>query len=224
MRTPIILAALVCCTAPVMAQDTAPTVLDTLNEMQEESVPSIADVQSLFDQLYRVACPQVEDGYQEDPQSFDIRFRYESDDATQPDRLFTLYQFFCYPGAYNAAYVYFGWDAFEGLKPVGLVTPNLAVDYEGDEAAGTYDDTKVTSLAITGYVSRVVLLNPSFDPATNTISSYSHWRGLGDASSGGTWVFSQGEFVLRDYFVDATYDGEINPKTILDFRKPQLVK
>ena len=80
------------------------------------------------------------------------------------------------------------------------------------------------SIAITGYSARFTAVNAEYDPKTKTITSGSLWRGVGDASSGGTWVFDAGEFVLQTYEVDATYDGESNPKTIVDFAKPQMVK
>jgi hypothetical protein len=40
---------------------------------------------------------------------------------------------------------------------------------------------------------------------------------VGDASSRGTWVFADGGFRLIRYEVDASYDGEINPQTIVDY-------
>jgi hypothetical protein len=64
------------------------------------------------------------------------------------------------------------------------------------------------------------LVNSDFDPDTATLSSYSKWRGIGDASSSGTWVFDDGRFVLARYEVDASYDGEVNPETIVDYAKP----
>lgn len=221
MRTPTILAAVAFLSVtPAVAQEEQPTVLDTLNEMQEGTVPSIADVQAIFDSVYATACPRFPDGPYEDPQSFDIRFRYESDDETQPDRLLALYQFFCFAGAYNASYVFFSWDAIEGLRPVALPTPQLDVQYPPDD----YEMATITSLAIIGYLARPLVTNASFDPATKTISSYSAWRGIGDASSGGTWVFKEGDFVLETYFVDPTYDGEAIPRTIIDYTKPDPVK
>ncbi|TIV72916.1 MAG: DUF1176 domain-containing protein, partial [Mesorhizobium sp.] len=43
------------------------------------------------------------------------------------------------------------------------------------------------------------------------------WRGVGDASSSGTYLFRNGDFSLVQYDVDASYDGEINPQTIIDY-------
>ena len=33
----------------------------------------------------------------------------------------------------------------------------------------------------------------------------------------GTWLFRDGAFSLVQYDVDASYDGEINPETVLDY-------
>ena len=63
-----------------------------------------------------------------------------------------------------------------------------------------------------------MLANSSYDEATMSITSNAKWRGVGDASSAGTWIFRDGEFTLVRYDVDASYDGEINPETVLDFQ------
>ncbi|MGO4843166.1 DUF1176 domain-containing protein, partial [Rhizobiaceae sp. 2RAB30] len=49
------------------------------------------------------------------------------------------------------------------------------------------------------------------------LMSHAKWRGVGDASSTGTYIFREGTFTLVKYDVDASYDGEINPETVLDF-------
>ena len=201
---------------PVLGQE---TVLDALNDLNSGGAPSVAEIQPVFDTLYAQACPRFPDAPIEEPQSFDIRFRFDSDDPAQPQRLMQLYQFHCYSGAYNIIYVFFGWDQDTGLRPIALSHPQLDIAYET-----TADDSPVKSIAITGYSARFTAVNADYDPATKTITSGSLWRGIGDASSGGTWVFDDGEFVLRTYEVDASYDGESNPRTIIDFGKPQMVK
>ena len=46
------------------------------------------------------------------------------------------------------------------------------------------------------------------------------WRGLGDASSNGTWLFRDGTFTLVRYDVDASEDGKIDPQTVFDVDTP----
>jgi hypothetical protein len=201
---------------PVLAQD---TVLDALNDLNGGAAPGVEEIQPVFDALYGQGCPRFPDAPIEAPQSFEIRFRYSSDDPAQPERLMQLYQFHCYSGAYNVVYVFFGWDPDTGLRPIGLSYPQFDIEYEGET-----DDSPVKSIAITGYTARFTAVNAEYDPKTQTIVAGSAWRGIGDASSGGIWTFDEGEFRLVEYHVDATYDGEMNPKTIVDFQKPQPVK
>jgi Protein of unknown function (DUF1176) len=63
-------------------------------------------------------------------------------------------------------------------------------------------------MTLKGFTSSGSLINSEFDPKTNSISSFSKWRGIGDASSNGTWVFEDGAFVLKNFDIDPTYDGE----------------
>jgi hypothetical protein len=61
------------------------------------------------------------------------------------------------------------------------------------------------------------LVNSFYDPDSRTLTSWSKWRGVGDASATGKWLFRDGEFTLVRYDVDASYDGEINEQTVLDY-------
>lgn len=182
--------------------------------------PTAEAVQALSDQLYAEACPRFEGGYSEPAESFDIAFRYESDDAGQPERLLRLFRVFCFAGAYNMSNMFFTWDEIEGLRPLSFAQPRFAVTYEGEDGS----DAVVKSISITGLGSTVRLVNSAFDPEAGAITSNSYWRGLGDASSGGVWMLRDGEFVLQTYYVDGSYDEQINPVTIVDYTKPQKVK
>ena len=71
--------------------------------------------------------------------------------------------------------------------------------------------------SIVGYTAESTLVNSDYDPGTQTLTSYNKWRGVGDAFSAGTWIFREGAFTLVRYDVDASYDGEQNPVTILDY-------
>ncbi|MCW5721939.1 MAG: DUF1176 domain-containing protein [Devosia sp.] len=124
----------------------------------------------------------------------------------------TLLQLFCMSGAYNVTYSYYLYTDLEGLKPIGFATPHYDVRYENDDSEGAVEE-----MTITGMGAEMTLVNPQFDPETMTLTSYSKWRGLGDASSAGTWVFVDGAFSLRHFEVDASYDGEINPEILLDY-------
>jgi hypothetical protein len=216
LRIAVIAGILAALATPGFGQE---TVLDALNDLNGASAPTVEEVQPVFEALYTQACPRYPDAPVEGPQSFEIRFHYPSDDPSQPKRLVQLYQLQCYAAAYNLIYVFFAWDQDSGLRPVGLSHPLFDVTYTGET-----DDSPVKAIAITGYAARFMMVNAEYDPKTLTITSGSLWRGLGDASSGGTWVFDDGEFRLSHYELDATFDGEMNPKVVVDFAKPQPVK
>ena len=68
-----------------------------------------------------------------------------------------------------------------------------------------------------GYRSAPELINSDYDEATQSIHAFAKWRGIGDASSVGKWIFRGGEFSLVRYEVDASYDEEINPQVVVDY-------
>ncbi|TIU37137.1 MAG: DUF1176 domain-containing protein, partial [Mesorhizobium sp.] len=76
---------------------------------------------------------------------------------------------------------------------------------------------KVESIHIIGFKTSGWATNSDYDENTKTITTSAKWRGVGDASSSGTYLFRNGDFSLVQYDVDASYDGEINPQTIIDY-------
>ncbi len=130
----------------------------------------------------------------------------------EPERQARLFRFFCGMGAYNETHVYYLWHDVEGLRELQFATPELDIRYENDDSEG-----RVESVTIIGYTTDVELVNSFYDEDTRTITSAAKWRGVGDASSSGTWIFRDGHFTLVRYDVDASYDGEIDPETVLDF-------
>lgn len=145
-----------------------------------------------------------------EPEAHTIRFNYAYDDPDQPQREARLFRFWCFNGAYNEIHVYvLANDAGEVL-PLSFATPELDIRYR-DDASETVED-----LRIIGYTAQDRLVNSGYDPQTLSISAHAKWRGLGDAASDGLWIFRDGRFTLVRYDVDASYDGEINPVTVLD--------
>jgi hypothetical protein len=124
----------------------------------------------------------------------------------------TLVRLFCFAGAYNESHAYYLKQEYEGLRPIAFAEPFFDVRYENDDFEG-----KVESISIEGMTSRMLLVNSFFDPDTLSIESFSKWRGIGDASSSGTWIFRDGGFVLKQFAVDASYDGEMNPEVLVDY-------
>ena len=155
------------------------------------------------------------DPTQTDAEEYKIPFRYTSDTDDQPERQARLFRFYCSAGAYNESHVYYQYDEDNGLHELQFATPELDIRYENDDSEG-----KVESVTIIGYTADGQLVNSFYDEASHSITSASKWRGVGDASSSGTWMFRNGAFTLVKYDVDASYDGEINPETVLDFQTP----
>lgn len=149
---------------------------------------------------------------EEEPQSHTLTFSYEYDDADQPAREARLFRFFCYRGAYNEAHVYYLADDEGEVSLLQFARPELDIRHAGDDM-----DAAVESITVTGFSARAELVNSEYDPATQTLSDFSLWRGLGDAFSEGRWAFKEGTFRLVHFAVDAAYDGEQTPETVVDY-------
>lgn len=148
-----------------------------------------------------------EETYQEWP--FSYVPEYNDGQAEQV----TLIRIFCMAGAYNVQHAYYWYRDFEGLMPLAFAEPAFSAQYENDDGL----DGALLGVTVTGMTSAQTLVNSDFDPETLTITSNSLWRGIGDARSVGTWVFADGDFVLKRYDIDASYDGQVNPETVLDY-------
>lgn len=173
----------------------------------------VQDVEALFRAAFSDSCmfdpaSAAPDYYP--TQSWALTWDEEYADAPKTA---TLYAFFCSSGAYNVNLVYYLDHPDSGPVPLAFAVPDYDVRYVDDDYDGD-----VESIRVGGYTTQYMITNPEFDPDTETLTNAGHWRGLGDASSGGRWVFDKGAFVLKSYDVDATYDGEINPERIAEFK------
>lgn len=158
-------------------------------------------------------CETVEGGFVPEDAYTSWTFSYKpswSEDAAEEE--VTLIRVFCGAGAYNMQHAYYWVRDYEGLQPLALAEPTFEVEHENDDI-----DAAVTGLTVTGMGATTILVNSEFDPDSLTITSHSLWRGIGDASSTGIWVFEDGKFSLQQYHIDASYDGEVNPETVLDY-------
>lgn len=140
--------------------------------------------------------------------SWEITFRYEYEKADGQDQTARLYQMPCSYGAYNFGSLFFYETEFDGLAPLHFAEPELDIDYAND------DDKVVDSISVLGFATASILVGASFDEESRTITSFSAWRGIADASSSGKWVFHDGRFMLTEFAVDASYDGEQTPETV----------
>ena len=106
-------------------------------------------------------------------------------------------------------------DEYEEVRQIHFAAPQLDITYPDDD----YESSSY-KLRVTGFTARPTLVNSSFDPETASVHEFSKWRGLGDASSVGEWTFSDGEFVLETYDIDASYDGLIEHKRVVGDGEP----
>ncbi|MDO6963205.1 DUF1176 domain-containing protein [Rhizobium alvei] len=132
-----------------------------------------------------------------------IPWRYAGQGQDEPDNQYTLVRLYCFSGAYNEVFVYVGRESAESdFKLLSFSEPKLAYDYTDENFNALKAPPKVV-----GYLARTEQINSDYDPATKTIFSGAKWRGIGDAWSSGSWEFIEGEFVLKKYEVDPTYDA-----------------
>lgn len=150
-----------------------------------------------------------------EPDAYSIHYKDKNAAADEPERETRLFRFFCSMGAYNESAVYYVYDDVAGVKQLQFAAPELDIRYENNNSEG-----KVQSIHIIGFNTEDQLVNSDYDDKTRTITSMNKWRGVGDASSSGTYLFRDGNFSLVQYDVDASYDGEVNPETILDYNTP----
>ncbi|MGB6116981.1 MAG: DUF1176 domain-containing protein [Mesorhizobium sp.] len=148
----------------------------------------------------------------ETPEVDTFEYHLKSDGESEPAKTATLVRFICDRGAYNErSTFYLGRSDDLSVKPVKFAMPELDIRYEGD------GDTKLESVNIIGFNAVSDLVNAQYDAVTHTLVSQSMWRGLGDASSIGRWIFRDGDFALVKFDVDPTYDEKVEHITVLDY-------
>lgn len=155
------------------------------------------------------AAPQDPD---ERLQRWTFNYRPKFDPEGEPQEV-TLFRVWCMSGAYNVSHAYYLHDPYDGLVPLTFAQPTYEAIY--DETEG--EDGALKSLTVTGMGTANFLVNSDFDPNSLTVTSQSYWRGVGDASSAGWWIFEDGEFTLQQFDIDASYDGEVNPETVVHY-------
>lgn len=147
-----------------------------------------------------------------EPQVHSIHYKDKDAQPTDPEKETRLFRFFCSMAAYNESSVYYIYDDVDGVRQLQFTEPELDIRYENNNSEG-----KVQSIHVIGFRTTGWATNSDYDDTTKTISTLDKWRGAGDASSAGTYLFRDGDFSLVQYDVDASYDGEQNPQTVIDY-------
>jgi hypothetical protein len=147
------------------------------------------------------------DGFTPDIYTFQHKETYE--DAAKTYRLIRVP---CWLGAYNQGDMYVLVDPYDTLSLMSFAVPQYVVKYRDSD-----EPTHVRSARVTGYTSRLTVVMSEFHPDKLEITELNLSRGIGDASTRAAWRFKNGGFGLRWFDLDASYDGEINPKTLVNF-------
>ena len=185
--------------------------ISALDSFAEEN-PIIAKAKLMAKSLGEFECRLLHEERFDDSFSPELyKFSHREDYDDQP-RDYQLVRVPCWLAAYNQGDAYVLIDSYGEASLVSFAVPRYSVTY-----ADTEMNEKVESIKVTGYGARLTVGLSHFDPDTKQISEFLKSRGLGDASTSAIWQFQNGSFNLLSYSVDASYDGEINPETLVDF-------
>ena len=147
-----------------------------------------------------------------EPESQVIHYAGTDASGETGEREARLFRFFCSMGAYNEDAVYYLSSEPNTVRPLQFASPELDIHYENADS-----QAKVEAVNVIGFRTEDRLQNSSYDDATKSIVSHAKWRGAGDAGTSGTWLFRNGQFSLVQFDVDASYDNEANPQTVVDY-------
>lgn len=121
-----------------------------------------------------------------------------------------LVEFPCQIGAYNHTAVYLLSDQHGVVSEVLFPSPQVDVRY-ADET----DPTTVEAIVLTEIPNLREVVNPNYESSSRTMTERNKWRGLGDAYSTTEWGFKHGQLEVTLFAVDASFDGEDNPQTLM---------
>ena len=119
-------------------------------------------------------------------QRFGIAFKYSYETPSDPARVQEYFIVTCAAGAYNENSVMLRINDYDTeLRAVSFAAP--MINRKGKIVGYTAD-------VVTGYL--------SFDPKTETVTSFSKGRGIGDLYVSGTYQLVETDVVLREYTID----------------------
>ncbi|RWN34048.1 MAG: DUF1176 domain-containing protein [Mesorhizobium sp.] len=147
-----------------------------------------------------------------EPTVFSIKYKDKDAQPGEPDKETRLFHFSCSAAAYNESSIYYMTDDVSGVQQLQFAEPKMDIRYENNDSNG-----KLLGMSIVGFQTSGWAVNSDYDEAAHTITTFNKWRGIGDASDAGTYLFRNGNFSLVQYDVDASYDGEQNPETVVDY-------
>ncbi|NKX44997.1 hypothetical protein [Roseicyclus persicicus] len=181
-------------------------------------MPALADTlddraTAVFSAAYADTCYSafLEDGRLiEPPRRYAVVSPMTYGDAPVP---MEVWLFRCNVGAYNVQSVLIGYTEADGITPLSVASPDLDIVLEDPDDL----DSAVREVRIVGWSASQIVVNAEIDTAIGELREIGYWRGMGDASSAAVWRLVDLNFRLVRYDVDPTYDGEVNPTTLVLF-------
>ncbi|WP_116084450.1 hypothetical protein [Tropicimonas sp. IMCC34011] len=189
------------------------------------ALATLVSFPALADELEEEAVALFEAAYPEDqcwsyyesrpaPQ----RREFTVEGGAEPETV-TTFEFTCVSAAYNVVKAVLVHTQIDGLRVQSFAYPAMDITYEGgsdvDAPVGP-----VERIEIVGYGTKSVVTTPVTDEETGQIVAEEKWRGIGDAGTSGTWELTSGGYILTGFEIDATYNGEIDPVTVLKAGEP----
>lgn len=77
------------------------------------------------------------------------------------------------------------------MRQLQFAEPEMDIRYVNNDSEG-----KVRSMHVIGFQTTGWAVNSNYDKDAHTITTLNKWRGVGDASSSGTYLFRNGDFSL----------------------------
>ena len=134
-----------------------------------------------------------------EPEVFSIKYKDKNAQPGDPDKETRLFHFSCAAAAYNENSIYYMTDEVDGVRQLQFAEPETDIRYENNDSDG-----KLLSVTVIGFHTTEWATNSDYDPDAHTITTFNKWRGIGDASDSGTYLFRNGDFSLVQYDVDAS--------------------
>lgn len=153
---------------------------------------------NIFEHRYGKHCE-----LEEDNSSMDEMFEFSIGNSK-----YQVFSFVCEMFAYNATGVVAWASDNSDLQFVALAVPDVSYD-ENAPAGQQY--------TVTGMRTEDIGPFGTFDVNAMELHTFYKGRGIGDAFTAGTYKFDEEGFTLKKYDADFSFDGEINPGTVINY-------
>ncbi len=180
---------------------------EELVDTPPESLPQVIALTQAFVQRDRTIC---DDSLGIHPES--LVTLPPSPEASQDEAESVLASFVCGRGAYNLLTRWFSTSEIPFSVSHSFAEPEI--EYELGPSPEEGIDGPVERIGIVGWSTSDQLVNAGWDDERQALVTYNKWRGIGDAFSSATYRWNGRGFILSEFEVDPSFDGEQDPVTI----------